>query len=80
MRHVAFFESVKLAARVLPIMKMVTVPIVHDGKVIGVAEVSKKGENLAQAGPDFTVADIRKASDYFSSKAAFLAVAIPERF
>ncbi len=79
-RHVAFFESVRLSDRVLPIMKMVTVPIVHEGVVIGVAEVSKKGENLAQAGPDFTVADIRQVSEYFSSKASFLAAARPERF
>jgi hypothetical protein len=79
-RHVAFFESVRVAEKVRPIMKMVTVPIMQDGQVVGVAQVSKKGENLSEAGPDFTAADVRKVSDFFASKAGFLLAARPERF
>ncbi len=79
-RHVAFFESVKVSDKVQPIMKMVTAPIVANGEVIGVAQVSKKGENLTDAGPDFNLADLRKVSDYFNSKAEFLLAARPERF
>ena len=79
-RHVAFFESVKVTEKVLPIMKMVTVPIVSNGQVIGVAQVSKKGDTLTDAGPDFTAADVRKVSEYFESKAEFLLAARPERF
>jgi len=30
-KHVAFFESLKIRDRVAPIQKMITVPIVHDG-------------------------------------------------
>ena len=79
-RHVAFFESVKVTEKVMPIMKMVTVPIVADGQVIGVAQVSKKGDNLAEAGPDFNQTDVRKVTDYFDSMGGFLLAARPDRF
>ncbi len=79
-RHVAFFESVKVTEKVLPIMKMVTVPIIALGQVIGIAQVSKKGDNLMEAGPDFSNADVRKVTEYFDSKADFLLAARPERF
>ena len=79
-RHVAFFESVRVGEKARPIMKMVTVPILHEGQVIGIAQVSKKGDNLMEAGPDFTAADVRKVSDYFGSKASFLMAARPDRF
>lgn len=79
-RHVAFFESVKLADKVQPIMKMVTVPILADGVVIGVAQVSKKGETLASAGPDFTAQDIHRVAEYFDGVARFLLAARPDRF
>ena len=79
-RHVAFFESVRVGEKVKPIMKMVTVPILHEGTVVGVAQVSKKGDNLSEAGPDFTAADVRKVGEFFASKAGFLLAARPERF
>ena len=79
-RHVAFFESVRVSEKVQPIMKMVTVPIMTAGTVIGVAQVSKKGDNLMEAGPDFTAADVKKVAQYFDSKAEFLLAARPERF
>lgn len=79
-RHVAFFESVKLADKVQPIMKMVTVPIVADNVVIGVAQVSKKGETLAAAGADFSAQDIHRVISYFDGVARFLLAARPERF
>jgi hypothetical protein len=79
-RHVAFFESVRVTEKVQPIMKMVTVPIISNGQVIGVAQVSKKGDNLMEAGPDFSAADVRKVSEFFESKAGFLLAARPDRF
>ena len=53
-KHVAFFESVKLRDRVVPIQKMITVPILLGDDAIGVAQISRKGENPGEAGPDFT--------------------------
>lgn len=79
-RHVAFFESVRVTDKVLPIMKMVTVPIMSNGQVIGIAQVSKKGDTLSQAGPDFNAADVRKVNEFFESKAEFLLAARPDRF
>lgn len=79
-RHVAFFESVRVTEKVQPIMKMVTVPILAQGQIIGVAQVSKKGDTLTDAGPDFNSADVRKVSEYFESIGDFLLTARPERF
>jgi len=79
-KHVAFFESVKIRDRVAPIQKMVTVPIRHNGEVVGVAQVSRKGETPAEAGPDFTAADVKKAEDLFHAVAPYLVQARPDRF
>ncbi len=79
-RHVSFFESVKIKDRVAPIQKMVTVPILHGGQPIGVAQISRKGDSLRAAGPDFAPADVQKAQEIFAALAARLAAARPPDF
>jgi hypothetical protein len=79
-KHVAFFESVKLRDRAVPIQKMITVPILHDGDAVGVAQISRKGETPSDAGPDFSESDVKKAEDIFRDVAPFLVQARPERF
>ena len=79
-KHVAFFESVKIRDRVAPIQKMVTVPIKHDGEVVGVAQVSRKGETAAESGPDFSANDVRRAQEVFEVVAQYLVSTRPERF
>jgi hypothetical protein len=79
-KHVAFFESVKLRDRALPIQKMVTVPVLHQGAAVGVAQISRKGESAAEAGPDFTSADVRKAQEILEAVASYLVEARPDRF
>ena len=79
-KHVAFFESVKIRDRVAPIQKMITVPILQGEDAIGVAQISRKGETPSEAGPDFTPADVRKAQEIFQAVARFLMAARPERF
>jgi hypothetical protein len=79
-RHVSFFESVKIKDRASPIQKMVTVPILHEGQAIGVAQISRKGESPATAGADFTPADVRRAQDLFGVLAGRLAAARPDGF
>lgn len=79
-RHVSFFESVKLKDRVVPIQKMVTVPILYKGSPIGVAQISRKGETPAAAGADFTASDVRKAQELFEALAPFLYQARPDKF
>ena len=79
-KHVSFFESIKLRDKVAPIQKMITVPIVHDGTAVGVAQISRKGENPVEAGADFTQADVKRAEQLFAAIAPFLAAARPDKF
>jgi hypothetical protein len=79
-RHVAFFESIKLRDRPVPIQKMITVPILNRGEAVGVAQVSRKGETPASAGADFSPSDVQKAQDVFESVAPYLLAARPDRY
>jgi len=79
-RHVAFFETVKIKDRAAPIQKMVTVPILNGSEAIGVAQISRKGETPMAVGPDFTPADVRKAHEIFGQLAPRLALARPATF
>jgi hypothetical protein len=79
-KHVSFFESVKIRDRVVPIQKMVTVPILFKNTPIGVAQVSRKGETPAEAGSDFTAADVRKTQEFFEAVAPYLYSARPDKF
>jgi hypothetical protein len=79
-KHVSFFESVKLRDRVVPIQKMVTVPILFGSRALGVAQISRKGDTSAEAGPDFTTADVRKAQEIFEATAGLLRDARPAGF
>ena len=60
-RHAVIFEGVKISGEAAgSIQKIVSAPILLDGKVIGVIQVSRKGSNPASAGPDFTADDLGK--------------------
>jgi hypothetical protein len=79
-RHVTFFESIKLRDKVVPIQKMVSAPILLKGHAIGVAQVSRKGESAREAGPDFTAADLKLAQEIFDGVAPYLNAARPANF
>jgi hypothetical protein len=80
-KHVSFFESVKIKDRpAVPIQKMITVPILLRGEAVGVAQVSRKGDSAAAAGPDFTAADVAKAQDLFAKISPYLVETRPDRF
>jgi hypothetical protein len=79
-KHVAFFETVKLRDKAVPIQKMITVPILHGDRAVGVAQISRKGENPPAAGPDFTSGDVHRAQLIFAAVAPHLLRARPERF
>ena len=57
-RHATVFESVKVADAAGAIQKMISAPILLEGKIIGVIQVSRKGANPHSAGPDFTAQDL----------------------
>jgi hypothetical protein len=60
-RHATVFEGVKITAESAEaIQKMISAPILMDGKVIGVIQVSRKGSSSASAGLDFTADDLGK--------------------
>jgi hypothetical protein len=78
-KHATVFETVKLhktgSTEQLPIQKMMSSPIFQaNHEVVGVLQVSRKGAELAAAGPDFTVDDLRQlqAISGVLSNAAFL--------
>jgi hypothetical protein len=60
-RHATVFEGVKITTgAVESIQKIISAPILAEGKVIGVIQISRKGSNAANAGPDFTADDLGK--------------------
>jgi hypothetical protein len=79
-KHVTFFESVKLRDQPTPIQKMVTTPIMARQQAIGVAEISRKGPNAKAAGADFTDVDLKRAREIFERLGPYLAEARPHDF
>jgi hypothetical protein len=79
-KHVSFFESVKLREKAVPIQKMITVPILDGDTAVGVAQISRKGETPGEAGPDFTEADVRRAQQMFEELASYLVASRPDKF
>jgi len=60
-RHATVFEGVKAATTTgESIQKIISAPILCDGKVVGVMQISRKGESAAGAGADFTSDDLGK--------------------
>jgi len=79
-KHVTFFESVKLRDQPTPIQKMVTTPILVREQAVGVVEISRKGTSSGTAGPDFTEADLRRAEEIVDFIGPYLAEARPADF
>ena len=60
-RHASVFEGVPLGVgQSEMIQKIMSAPILQDGKVAGVVQISRKGRNAQSAGSDFTAEDLRK--------------------
>lgn len=67
-KHASIFETVKLGKigpaerpAQLPIQKMMSAPILNENReVLGVLQISRKGQDLAGSGPDFTPADLKQ--------------------
>jgi GAF domain-containing protein len=73
-KHVSLFEAVKLSGsseedrsmEQMPIQKIMSVPVIADGNVFGVVQVSRKGLDASLSGPDFLAEDLKqleKAAD-----------------
>jgi hypothetical protein len=60
-RHATVFEGVKITTEAAEVIqKMISAPILFDGKVIGVIQISRKGATPGAAGSDFTPDDLGK--------------------
>jgi transcriptional regulator with GAF, ATPase, and Fis domain len=61
-KHPTVFEAVDLGVEhnkeKNPIQKIMSAPLIADGKVVGVVQISRKGKNGPSAGPDFTIKDL----------------------
>ncbi len=60
-KHPTIFEAVDLGTdskEKNAIQKIMSAPLIADGKVVGVVQVSRKGKNSPTAGPDFTIKDL----------------------
>jgi len=60
-RHATVFEGVKAATTTgESIQKIVSAPILCEGKVVGVMQISRKGATAMEVGADFTTEDLGK--------------------
>jgi len=60
-RHATVFEGVKTATTSgESIQKIISAPILCEGKVVGVMQISRKATSTIEAGPDFTAEDLAK--------------------
>ena len=74
-RHASVFEGVPLDGRQgESIQKIMSVPIVQGDRVIGVAQISRKGNSTADSGPDFTSKDLSELQGLNAALGRFLAL------
>jgi hypothetical protein len=60
-RHASVFEAVKgESLNANAIQKIISAPILLDGKVVGVIQISRKAATPGEAGPDFTSDELGK--------------------
>jgi hypothetical protein len=60
-KHASVFEGVKVAGEIAEaIQKIISAPILCDGIVVGVIQISRKGASPMAAGADFTPNDLGK--------------------
>jgi GAF domain-containing protein len=60
-RHASVFEGVKdESLNASAIQRIISAPILAEGKVIGVIQISRKAAAVAEAGPEFTSDDLEK--------------------
>ncbi len=60
-RHASVFEGVKdESLNASAIQRIISAPILAEGKVIGVIQITRKTGTVAEAGPEFTSDDLGK--------------------
>lgn len=60
-RHASVFEGVKIGNESPEaIQKIISAPILFESKVVGIIQISRKGESAKTVGPDFTAEELGK--------------------
>lgn len=74
-RHASVFEGVPLGRNPgETIQKIMSAPILRDGKTAGVIQISRKGRTPETAGPDFLPEDLRKLQSLGPPLSKFLEI------
>jgi hypothetical protein len=74
-RHASVFEGVPLGRRQNEtIQKIMSAPIVSGDKVIGVVQISRKGDTPLDCGPDFVTKDMHLLQELHSLLVRFLTI------
>ncbi|HME13589.1 MAG TPA: GAF domain-containing protein [Candidatus Acidoferrum sp.] len=61
-RHASVFEGVKIGTESgEAIQKIMSAPILTEGRVVGILQISRKGSSAMSAGADFTADELAKA-------------------
>lgn len=74
-RHATVFEGVPLSHRAGELIhKIMSAPILADGKVVGVVQISRKGRTPMDSGPDFSPQDLRTLVGLNDALARFISL------
>lgn len=78
-KHPTVFEAVDLSEqeKASPIQKIVSAPMLTEGKVVGVIQISRKGRGGDVIGPDFTPRDLAEITTVGSILGKYLS-SLPE--
>jgi len=73
-KHPTVFEAVDLSEneKAVPIQKIMSAPMLVDGKVVGVIQISRKARPGEPVGPDFTSADMAQLATVCSILGQYL--------
>lgn len=73
-KHPTVFEAIDLSEqeKAAPIQKIMSSPMIVDGKVVGVIQISRKARPGEPVGPDFTPADMAQLATLGSILGKFL--------
>jgi len=74
-KHPTVFEAVDLSdqEKAVPIQKIMSSPMIVEGKVVGVIQISRKARPGESVGPDFTPADLAQLATVGSILGKYLA-------
>ena len=77
--HASVFEAVPLGdERGEAIQKIMSAPMIHEKKVVGVIQVCRKARNSVDAGQDFGSRDLKELASIANVLAPCIALCVPE--